>query len=127
MKLSHGKTRIRSVKRTIDVLSYVARAEGCTATQVALELGVPAPTAHHLLATLVDEGALVKYERRYHLGPRIGILAEAFLQENRAPVHLLARLERFVEETGETAYVSGWRRGEIVVLASLEGTMSVKV
>lgn len=93
-----------------------------------MELGVPLPTAYHLLATLVKEAFLVKDAARlYYLGPRIGALADAFLRQMQPPEYLRAALRQLAETTGETAYLSSWRNGDIVVLESVEGSQAVRV
>lgn len=92
----------------------------------ALEL--PLPTAYHLLNTLTAEGLLTKLEdRRYQLGPKIGLLAEAFAAQVSAPEHLLDCVRKLAEQTGETAYLSAWRGGEAVVLSVVEGRRAVRV
>jgi DNA-binding IclR family transcriptional regulator len=87
-------TRIRSVRRAAALLEAVATAPGgCTATAAAAAVDIPVPTAYHLLNTLVDAGLLAKDEsRRYRLGARVGLLAEAFLAQVSAPAYLVERL-----------------------------------
>jgi IclR family acetate operon transcriptional repressor len=122
-------TRIRSVTRAIKVLQLIAEhGEGVTASFVRDALGLSAPTMHHLLQTLVDEEVLVKdSNRRYSLGPAVGALADSFLRRVRPPEYLLEPVRDLARVTGETAYVSGWRADEIVVLASFEGSNAVRV
>src|SRR5919199_1495900 len=122
-------TRIRSVSRAVEILLFMSeQPEGRTAKETALALRMPVATTYHLLNTLADDGMLAKdAKRQYHLGPKIGALADAFLRQLTPPDYLLAPLRRVAEATGETAYVSGWRHGEIVVLASVEGSHAVRV
>lgn len=120
---------IKSVSKAVHILLLVAReGEPPTATRVADELDMPLATVHHLLATLCGEGILARDSaRRYHLGPKVGALSDAFLNETRAPEYLLAPLRWLAETTGETAYLSGWRHDDIVVLATIEGQRAVRV
>lgn len=129
MKTAAAGTHIRSVSRAVQILVFLARQrDGRTATETAAALGIAVPTVYHLLNTLVAEGFLAKDpRRRYHLGPKIGLLADAFRTELTPPEYLLAPLQRLSETTGETAYVSAWRHGEIVVLACIEGDGAVRV
>lgn len=129
MKTVRAGTQIRSVSRAARLLLYLAqREDGSSATEAAAALGLPVPTAHHLLNTLVAEGLIAKDgQRRYYLGPKIGVLSDAFLHQMTPPDYLLAPLRDLAERTGETAYLSGWRRGEIVVLATVEGNHAVRV
>jgi IclR family transcriptional regulator, acetate operon repressor len=101
---------------------------GMRATDVAAAIDTPLPTAYHLLNTLVGGGFLTKLDnRRYHLGPKVGLLAEAFASRLSAPEYLLERVRMLAERTGETAYVSSWRGGEVVILGIVEGKGAVRV
>jgi DNA-binding IclR family transcriptional regulator len=123
-------TRIQSVGRAARVLEFVALrgGEGLRATELATALGTPLPTLHHLVSTLVDEGLLSKSsDRRYQLGPKVGLLAEAFAAQNSAPEHLLARLRELAEHTGETTYLSVWRGSDAVLISIVEGHRAVRV
>jgi IclR family acetate operon transcriptional repressor len=122
-------TQIRSVSRATRILALLARhGDGCTATEAAALLEIPVPTVHHLLSTLVAEGFVAKDSgRRYHLGPQVGVLADALRYQLTAPEYLLSPLRRLSQSTGETVYLSAWRHGEIVVLACIEGDAPVRV
>lgn len=122
-------SRIQSVSRAARLLMYVAgRADGATTTAAAAAVGLPVPTAHHLLATLSDESLLARGEgRRFVLGPGVAALAAAYTQAEAVPTWLLEPLRRLVREQRETAYLSAWRGDEIRVLASLESGAAVRV
>jgi IclR family acetate operon transcriptional repressor len=128
-KPTRSKTQIQSVSRAVRILLFVAqRPEPPTAKQVSDHSGLPLPTTYHLLNTLVAEELLVKDSgRRFRVGPHVGLLSDAFLRELSVPEYLLLPLRDLAERTGETTYVSGWRGGEIVVLASIEGSHAVRV
>lgn len=115
-----GPTRIRAVSRAVEVVKLVAERDGRSAAEIADELGIARPTCYHLLNTLAADGVLSKDpRRRYHLGPTIGALAESFVRQLSLAEHYAVQLERIAETTGETAHASGWRNGEVVVLASV--------
>jgi IclR family acetate operon transcriptional repressor len=124
-----AKTQIQSASRAVRLLLLIAeRPDGATATESATALGVPVPTAYHLLNTLVAEGVLAKDpRRRYVLGPRVGLIADAVSRDLIAPSFLAGPLEDLAASTGETAYLTAWRRGEITVLDCVEGAHAVKV
>jgi len=126
---SENPTRIQSVSRAVRLLMFVAgRPEGATTTEAAEAIGLPVPTAHHLLATLCDEGLLARGEqRRFVLGPGVAALAAAYTQAEAVPSWLLEPLRTLVREQRETAYLSAWRGEEIRVLASLESGAAVRV
>jgi DNA-binding IclR family transcriptional regulator len=108
------------------LMVVVDEPDGATATQIARELGLATPTVFHLVNTLVDEGLLLKFDRRYHLGPKLGVIADAFLRQNAPPPHLLGSLRRLAEQTKETVYITTWRYGDVMVLASIEGSHPLK-
>jgi IclR family acetate operon transcriptional repressor len=122
-------TTIRSVARASRILIHLGQQpEGSTATEVAVALGMPLPTAYHLLGTLVAEGLLAKdSRRRYRLGPALGAISDGFLRQFSPPEYLVGPLHRLAQVTGETAYVVAWRHDRIVVLASVEGQNAVRV
>jgi IclR family transcriptional regulator, acetate operon repressor len=97
-------------------------------TEVARHFGVPLPTVHHVLSTLVQEGLLTKDEtRRYHMGPKIGVLAASFMHEQAVPSVWQRALAGLAAATGETAYLTAWRSGELRILAGVEGSRAVRV
>ena len=122
-------TRIRSVTRASRLLLLIAStAGGRTAKECADVLELPLATTHHLLSTLAAEGMLSKDDRRrYHLGSKVGALADAFQRQMLPHDELLAPLRHLGEVTAETAHLGAWRDGEIVVLASIEGVQAVRV
>jgi IclR family acetate operon transcriptional repressor len=122
-------TRIRSVGKAVSILVWLAgQAEARSAKQIATALQLPIATAYHLLDTLAQDGMLFKDEhRRYHLGPSIGLLVDAFQRQNSPPEYLLAPLRRLAEELGETAYLSMADELDVVVAASVEGSRAVRV
>jgi IclR family transcriptional regulator, acetate operon repressor len=123
------QTRIQSVSRAIRLLMLVACGEtDGTAKELARAAGLPAPTAHHLLSTLVDEGVLAKDSKaRYLLGTKVAVLADALQRAVTAPEYLMEPLRQLAATTGETSYLAVWRQGDIRVQASVEGNHPVRV
>jgi DNA-binding IclR family transcriptional regulator len=126
---SPAPTHIQSVSRAARLLLFVTEgADGQTAKQCADALELPLATTHHLLSTLVAERLLSKDgKRRYHLGPKVGALADAFERQMLPPEYLVDPLRRLADMTAETAHLCAWRRGEVVALASIEGSQAVRV
>ena len=76
-----GRTRIQSVSRAVHILRYVAEHEegAASLTEIATAMRTPLPTAYHMLATLVDEGMLVREPKRgYRLGSTVALLGARF-------------------------------------------------
>ena len=120
--------RVQSVARAINILMAVAQSNaGLNGPGIVSATGLPKQATYHLVHTLVTTGMLTRNEQGlYILGLRIGIFAEAFRRQLAPLQHLTAVLRRVSDETGETAYVSGWLNGEIVTLATSRGTNSVQ-
>lgn len=120
---------IQSVQRAVQLLVQVARdSTDGTALELARAAGLAAPTAHHLLSTLVEEGILAKDAgNRYVLGPTTGMLATVFHDQMVPPDYLYGPLKKLAAVTGDTSYLAAWRNGEIRILASILGNATVHV
>ena len=120
--------RVQSVDRAMRILFAVAQSkEGMKAADVVSATGLPRQACYHILHTLVTSGALTRSgSGRYVLGLRIGSLVEGFGRHLAPPEYLAPVVRRLAEETGETAYASGWWSGEIVTMVTARGTNSVQ-
>ena len=107
---------VQSLDRAFELLELMADAGGEVAlSQLAAASGLPVPTIHRIVRTLVASGYVLQLpSRRYALGPRLIGLGESAERtvETWAGPHLLA----LAESTGETAN-----------LAMLDGDMVVYV
>ncbi|MFA4927704.1 MAG: IclR family transcriptional regulator, partial [Patulibacter sp.] len=123
------KPAVQSVARAARILLAVASTpEGLTAKQVAESFELALPTAYHLLSTLTGEGLLAKDgQRRYVVGPQAAVIAHAMMRDAAPPESYVEALRRLAEETGEMAYLSAWRRGQIEVLEQVAGAHAVAV
>jgi len=97
---------VQSVERALTLLETLADAGGeLSLTQIAAAAGLPLPTIHRLVRTLVDRGYIRQLpSRRYSLGPRLinlGDRAGGMLAEWARP-----RLADLVGALGETAHLS---------------------
>lgn len=121
-------TLIRSVQKAMRIVDAVASSPSpLTAGEIARRLGIPLPTTHHLLGTLVAEGMLSRDGRDYGLGPLALALADASGRAGAAPPYLRAPLRQLAGATGETAYVTVWRNDAAMVLSTVEGAHAVRV
>jgi IclR family acetate operon transcriptional repressor len=94
---------VKSVARVFDLLELIADAGGSvTLSELSTAAGLPLPTIHRLLRTLVSLGyARQLQNRRYALGPRLVRLGEV---ANRQFGHIaMPQLKELVERLGETA------------------------
>lgn len=123
-------TTIQSASRAVRVLLAVSSApEGLTARDLAVRLSLTTPTAHNLLRTLVVEGVVERANgtSRYVLGPLAAVIADGVSATVRAPAAYVEALEEVAERTGETAYLSGWRRGTVTLLRTVHGEDGLEV
>jgi IclR family acetate operon transcriptional repressor len=122
-------TAIRSVSRASRILVHLAeQQESRSAKQIAAAVGLPLPTAYHLLGTLVAEGLLTKDSgRQYQLGPALAAITDAYTRQFTPPDYLVGPLRQLAEASGETAYVGCWRHNRLAVLAFVEGRNAVRV
>ena len=113
---------VQSLERAFDVLELMAAAGGEVAlTGLAAESGLPVPTIHRIVRTLVASGYVVQMpSRRYTLGPRlIGLGASAsYAVESWATPHLRA----LAEASGETANLAMLDVDRVVYVAQVPST-----
>lgn len=107
---------VQSVERAFDVLELMATAGGSIGVSALAEAaGLPLPTIHRLIRTLVNRGYVRQLPtRRYALGPKLIRLGESATQLIGAWAR--PHLAELVKATGETAN-----------MAVLDGTMAVYV
>jgi len=118
------RPRVQSAARTVAILLAVAQSErGLSTKEISERAAISRQATYHLLHTLVGAGVLARDDRnRYLLGIRVGTLAEGFARQLAPSEHLAPLVRAIANETGETAYASGWSLGEIAVLAVTRGT-----
>ncbi|GAA5195606.1 allantoin degradation transcriptional regulator AllR [Rugosimonospora acidiphila] len=122
-----GAAGVQSVRRAFELLELIADAGGAQGiSQLSTSSGLPVPTIHRLLHTMIASGYVRQgASRRYALGPRLIRLGDLASQSLGAwAVPLLARL---VEATGETANLAILEGGEVVYLAQAPSPHSMRM
>ncbi|MFI1829243.1 IclR family transcriptional regulator [Streptomyces sp. NPDC020412] len=118
---------VQSLERAFDLLERMADAGGEVGlSELSGSSGLPLPTIHRLMRTLVACGYVRQQpNRRYALGPRLIRLGEssARLLGTWARPHLA----RLVEETGETANMALLDGDEIVYVAQVPSKHSMRM
>ena len=123
-------TRIRSVDRAARLLMLIATDPnaGWKARTIATEMGTSVPTTYHMLNTLVDAGLVTTDDRgSYCLGVAVARLALAYQVQAAPPRELQVPLSEVAAKTGESAYLSAWRNGEMEVITHVASTQPVRV
>lgn len=120
-------TTLQSVRRALAVLEEIARSPSPTAKDLAAACDLELATTYHLVNTLIEAGYVDKDDRRLFPTGKLVELGAAVERRLRPDPALIAAIERMTAETGETTYLSEWLRGDVVAVASLEGTHPVRV
>ena len=122
-----GPGGVQSVHRALDLLEVVA-ARGGTLTigEIATLTGIPLPTAHRLLRTLVDRGYMRQApDRRYALGFRLvplGASASSMVGAGTERV-----LGRVVDALGETANLAMLDGDRVAYVAQVPGRHAMRL
>src|SRR5689334_22381716 len=118
---------VQSIERAFGLLETMADHGGTMGlSQLAAESGLPLPTIHRLLRTLVDLGYLRQdTSRQYVLAPRLIRLGES----SSTMLHVWARphLERLVAQLGESANLAMLDGDEIVYVAQAQSRRSMRM
>jgi IclR family transcriptional regulator, acetate operon repressor len=128
--VTEPKTRsgsVQSIERAFVLLELMADAGGTLAlSQLANESGLPLPTIHRLLRTLVDLGYIrQESSRQYVLGPRLIRLGDA--SSRMLSVWARPHLARLVDELGESANLAMLDGEEIVYIAQAQSRHSMRM
>src|SRR5215472_17913720 len=118
---------VQSIERAFDLLEMLADAGGALGlSELAATSGLPLPTVHRLMRTLVNRG-YVRQEasRRYTLGSRLIWLGE--ISSRTLGTWLRPFLAQLVRETGETANLAMLDSDEVVYIAQVPSPHSMRM
>ncbi|MGW5225188.1 IclR family transcriptional regulator [Nocardia niigatensis] len=122
-----GTGGVQSIERAFGLLELMAHEGGMMGlSQLAAQSGLPLPTIHRLVRTLVDLGYLHQEpSRKYVLGPKLIKLGESSSQM----LAVLARphLARLVDELGESANMAMLDGDQIVYVAQVQSRHSMRM
>ncbi|MGX9919336.1 IclR family transcriptional regulator [Streptomyces sp. NPDC002248] len=118
---------VQSLERAFDLLERMADAGGEVGlSELATSSGLPLPTIHRLMRTLVSTGYVRQQEnRRYALGPRLIRLGES--ASRLLGTWARPYLARLVDETGETANMALLDGDEVVYVAQVPSKHSMRM
>lgn len=122
-----GNGGVQSLERAFELLERLADTGGeASLSELAESSGLPTPTIHRLIRTLVALGYVGQNSnRRYTLGARLIRLGEnASVQFGALARPLLAEL---VDEVGETANLAVLERDEVVYVAQVPSRHSMRM
>lgn len=118
---------VQSVERAFQLLEALTDAGGVAAlSELSAASGLPMPTIHRLIRTLVQQGYVRQdTTRRYTLGPRLirlGETAGRLLGSWARPY-----LAELMEATGETANLAVLEGGEVVYVGQVQSRRSMRM
>jgi IclR family acetate operon transcriptional repressor len=118
---------VQSIERAFGLLETMADHGGMMGlSQLATASGLPLPTIHRLLRTLVELGYLRQEpNRQYALGPRLIRLGES--SSHMMSVWALPHLARLVDEIGESANLAMLDGDRIVYVAQAPSRHSMRM
>ena len=118
---------VQSLGRAFDLLEVLAEAgDGLTLSALATGSGLPAPTIHRLMATLIQRGYARRLpSRRYALGPRLIHLGERASRVLSAVA--MPYLTGLVDEIGETANLAVLDDDRVIYAAQAPSRHSMRM
>jgi IclR family acetate operon transcriptional repressor len=118
---------VQSLERAFDLLERMADAGGEVGlSELSASSGLPLPTIHRLMRTLVSCGYVrQQHNRRYALGPRLIRLGES--ASRLLGVWARPHLARLAEATGETANMALLDGDEVVYVAQVPSKHSMRM
>lgn len=118
--------KIQSVQHACRIVKAL-RARGASGvTELADELGLAKSAVHGHLATLEDEGFVVKEDGRYRLGLRFLDVAE-HVRDGVARYDVVSeQVEALADRTGEVVHFGIEERGEVVYVTKARGESAVE-
>lgn len=118
---------VQSIERAFRLLETIAEHDGMMGlSALAAESGLPLPTIHRLVRTLVDLGYLRQEpSRQYALGPRLIRLGES--SSRMLSVWARPHLSRLVDELGESANLAMLDGDQVVYVAQVPSRHSMRM
>jgi len=118
---------IQSVGRALAVLDLLAAHDGLRLTDIARSTGLAAPTAHHLLATLINcEYASQSAGGLYTLGPAARALGRPGATDIDVVQAADPVLRRLAADTGESVLLAVLKGSALRTVSVLDSTRSIR-
>lgn len=124
--MTHAKNPVQAVQRTIDIIDILRDRGDARVTDLAEEMDLSKGTIHCHLATLEQNGYVVKEGNRYTLGLRFIDIAHH--AKNRIDIYDLTTTEvdKLATESGEMALFTVEEHGKGICLYKAEGENAVQ-
>lgn len=118
----HQAGSIQALDRGLALLGIIAQADGLSLTSIAQRAGIPASTAHRILATLKAAGFVQCDDARggYLIGVQAFRVGSAFLRNRKLVDVGRATMRELMQASGETTNIGIESDGHVVYVAQLE-------
>jgi len=122
-----GRGGVQSLERGVQLLEILADAGGMLGlSQLAARSGLPMPTIHRLVRTLVDVGYLRQEpSKQYALGPRLIRIGET--SSRLIGTWARPHLAHLVDELGETANLAMLESDQVVYIGQVPSRHSMRM
>ncbi|WP_219816475.1 IclR family transcriptional regulator [Arthrobacter sp. 4R501] len=129
MKQTPAATTLHTLSRGLAMLEIIAGSDGKeSAKSLGQALGLKSSTCYNLLRTLQNDRFVIKLPQgKYALGERSARLGSSVVAHTKPLPGLSAFLEGLNRATRETAYISGWYQGAIILQEWLPGLQPISV
>ena len=117
------RTSVKSLQKAVAILEAVSLADiKPRVAEVALQVGVPRPTAHRMVQTLIAEGYLMQdpHSGRLSIGFSVLALSSSLLDRNRMRLEALPHLQSLASLTGQRVNLGILHRHQVLYLAGIE-------
>jgi DNA-binding IclR family transcriptional regulator len=109
-KLINSDRMVQSLERALSILQHLGSAgqDGLRLLDLQQKTSLARPTAHRLLATLVERGFVVRGtdSHRYFLGPELAVLGWSVLSRLDLRKVCEPEIQVVAQETGDTAFLT---------------------
>jgi IclR family acetate operon transcriptional repressor len=112
---------VKTTQTSIQILKHVQDKDGATLSDLAEELGRAKSTVHNHLATLTQEGLLVREQRQYHIGLRCLEFGEYTRNRKQLYRPIKIQVYRLAESTNEEANFAVEENGQMYTIEYVMG------
>lgn len=118
--------QINSAKKTCRIITLLQKRGNIGVTELATELGISKSTVHGHLATLSDEGLVVKEDHTYRLGLQFLEISESVKSWIADPDTVRAEVRELAKATGEIVHFGAKEGANIVYIEKDQGDSAVQ-
>ncbi|WP_313692484.1 IclR family transcriptional regulator [Halorarum halobium] len=121
-----GSRKIETVQNTCRIINALRDSGGSGITEIATSLDFSKSAVHGHLATLRDEGLVIKNGHTYRLSLRFLQIAEEVKNQIADYKIVKEEVNRLAQETGEVVHFGTEEQGRIVYLSKARGDVAVE-